>query len=173
MVEEQLKIMSPEVASELPRIERLDAYLNHGYELLEEDAEYFDTVCGAFRIIYNCDAQSDARRKLLLVFPHLSSDQVSDVVDDAAMLFSDFFEINKSVKRRIVEKRFEYIMKRAIIDGDMITANKANAHIAKLNDLYSKEIELPKLPKNLPEIIFSDDPEVFKEQKQYVDGEAN
>jgi len=168
MATNQLKIMPQEVADQLPRIERLQAYLLQGYAVVEEDADYFNAVCATYRIIYACETIEEARKKVSLLFPEGEMDY-SELVNDTTTLFGDFFEINKTVMRRILERKFDYIYNRAIKLEDMVTANKALANIAKLYRLYDKEMQLPKLPPNLPEMSFSSDPEVFKEQKKYLD----
>lgn len=163
--------MSEEVAEQLPRIERMEAYLTNGYIVREEDAYYFEMCCQAYRVIYACQTIDEARKKISILYANEDLD-LKELVDDVSKLFGDFFEINKTVMRRILERKYDYVYNIAIKKGDTFSANQALTNIAKLYRLHDKELVIPNLPKTLPEVKLTSDPQVFQEQKKYLDGAA-
>lgn len=156
------KKMPSEAAEQLTQVERLMAHINDGYEVLPEDAAYFEEISQTFRIIFDAETPEQARRKMVAILGKKRN--LSKLIDDTVAVYGDFFLINKNALRVIQEKRHLYVYKRALADGDNASAEKALTAIDKLYHLYSKEDELPTSAQKLPKIERSSDPRILELQ---------
>lgn len=153
------KIMPPEAAEQLDRIERIKAHLENDYELLEEDREYFDRLNIVFKLTHGEENPDVAMKKITAV---LGAGDHSSLIDDCSILYGDFFTINGAAMRVIQEKRHERVYEAAMSAQDFASAEQALKAIDNLYRLYNDTDDLPISNRRLPGVKLTSNTEALQ-----------
>lgn len=164
------KKMPKSVANDMTQVERIVAHVENGYELLEEDIEYFEEINQAFRIIFSAESPDQARSRLRAFFKFGKGTLINKVIDDTTTVYGNFFVVNKNALRVIQEKRHLAMYHRALRDNNLEVAQKSLVSIERLYLMYTREEESTSTSRKLPRVRRSSDPQVFIDQQKMMNG---
>lgn len=154
----QLKQLPEEVADELSTVERIQAHYDDQYALSEEDGIYLDKLNMVFKCIHQEENRDISRAKLKML---LGEGDHQKIIDDTVAVYGDFFDINKKVMRVIQEKRYQRLYESAMRANEYAPAGRALNSIDRLQSLYTESGDDIQLPKNLPRIKRTSNPEAL------------
>ena len=154
----QSKQLPKEVADELTTVERIQAHYDSQYELSTEDEIYLDKLNMVFKCIHQEENQEVSRTKIKML---LGDGNHQQLIDDTVAVYGDFFDINKKVMRVIQEKRYQRLYESAIRADEFAAAGRALNSIDRLQSLYTEAANDINVPKKLPRVKRTSNPEAL------------
>ncbi|MEL6274318.1 MAG: hypothetical protein AAFU03_04295 [Bacteroidota bacterium] len=180
------------------RLERIFVYLTTGgetsrYQLSNTEKEYLGLMERAYALLFEHRSKKEAIKILQAYLPSKKNDWTGPkIMHNAQLIFGHFEKVNRTVQRGIVREailaRIKYVEEKLkpIENGYGETVESGieprdYAAIEKVLQGYWKELrELdqlhaqedgPKRDTTIPEIVFTDNPEVLQEAEQEIDAE--
>lgn len=149
--------------------ERIAAAVNKGYEVLPKDVQYYYDLTDAFGLVANPVFQQNENNSTNLIrrLRNRFGTQYNPykMLEDITLVFGDYVEVNKKLRRHIQRGRYEMLLRKAQKQDDLNAEITIMKNLDKLDSLDTENDKAEFDRKPMRGRKRSTNPEVFKTQK--------